>query len=638
MSRTPFILPEGLVLRQEDDGLVVEYDGDIELSTTLGGRIALLNSTGGDVILNAALEVGQIKSAGALRAQGDVRAERIEAGSVQVGGDLRATTIQSGGRVSCGGDLDAEELRASSVQSSALRVGTLEASGEVETTGQTRLGRGRASALRAGGDLEADELTLSGELASVGGAQVGVLAADTASIGGDLKIGRAELAGSLHTGGDLSGSSIEVGGDLQVEGDLIVDNASVSGQLQARSISVQGLEATGGVSAATIVGRESLSLGGDIRADRIDGGDLRIDEGDVNVRILAATRSVHLGAITIKSDIVMAPTVTMDASAGGRISVLESGTEPGTSRVKGCLSLEDLEELFGNSQQFLAERGLEDPGYGPRTASATPPPPARASTRKSKAAAAPPPPAPEPQREVEVEVEVEDPGDSMLASIGPIAAEVHAAIEAEDDRTLDEMLDHEPDSPTNGIDHGSALDSLIELSNVSEIDAIEEGSASVRVSSSPGPSIQVQAEGEYDLFGWADQMLTEVVAPDAVKDLDMEIDIDVEVPTGSVEPILEPEPEPEPEPELVPEPAEDPIHGQIQETVGKIVTCYLHTEMPPAVSRLKDLVEARDYGRVRSDITEIWNQLLKFHQKRGMRIQPQVTTTFNTINSLVRKL
>jgi cytoskeletal protein CcmA (bactofilin family) len=633
MSRTPFILPEGLVLRQDDAGLVVEYDGDIELSATLGGPIALLHSTGGDVILNAALEVGRIKASGGLRAQGDVRADRIEAGSVQVGGDLRVGSVETGGALSCGGDLDVDELRASSVQCGALRAGSLEASGEVEASGQTRLGRGRASSLRAGGPLEAEELTLSGELATVGAAQVGQLSADSASIGGDLKVGRAELAGSLSTGGDLVGSSVEVGGDAQIEGDLVVDEAVVAGQLQARSVSVQGLEASGGVSATTIVGRGSLSMGGDIRADRIEGGDLRIDQGDVSVRIVSASRSIHLGSITIKSDIVMAPAVSMDAAASGRISVLESGTEPGTSRVKGCLSLEDLEELFGNSRQFLDERGLEDPGYGPRTASASPPPPAKASSRKAKAAAAPPPP-PEPRQEVEVEVEVEDPGDSMLASIGPVASEVHAAIEAEDDRTLDEMLDHESDPNTNGADHGSALDSLIELSHVSEIDPLEEGSASVRVSSSPGPSIQVRAEGEDDLFGWADQMLTEVVAPDAVKD--MEMDIDIEVPTGSVEPILEPEPEPEPE--LVPEPAEDPIHGQIQETVGKIVTCYLHTEMPPAVSRLKDLVEARDYGRVRSDITEIWNQLLKFHQKRGMRIQPQVTTTFNTINSLVRKL
>ena len=39
-----------------------------------------------------------------------------------------------------------------------------------------------------------------------------------------------------------------------------------------------------------------------------------------------------------------------------------------------------------------------------------------------------------------------------------------------------------------------------------------------------------------------------------------------------------------------------------------------------------------------TDITNIWHQLLKFHQKRGLRIQPQVTTTFNTINTLVRKI
>lgn len=644
MTRNPFVLPVGLLMRQDSTGLVVEYDGDIELNADIGGRIAALRSLGGNVILNASLEVGEIKAAGTLRAPGDVSARRIEAGSIQVGGDLRATSLSTTGEIRCGGDLDAEDLRAGRVESNALRVAAFEASGEIETTGETRLGRGRAAALRCGGDLQVDELTLSGELATVGMATLGALSADSASIGGDLSVGRGELAGNLSVGGGLSGTGVEVGGDLQVEGAVAMDAVQVSGRTKARSLTARTLSGAGGVSAETIEGRDTVQIGGDIRASRIDGGDIRIGEGNVDVRIIVGSRSAHLGAISIKSDIVMAPTVTVEGSASGRISVLESGTEPGTSRIKGCLSLEDLEELFGNSKQFLSDRGLADPGYGPRKAGSAPPPPPLPATAKAAGTnkSAPkvevaPAPVPQPEPELEVEVEVDDPGDSMLASVSPVHPEVQEAIEAGDDRTLDDILDRDPDGSTNGADHGSALDSLIELSNVSELDSLVDGKAAIRIQPSVQAAVQVQAEGEDDLFGWADQMLTQATAGNAGN----VNDIDIEIPTGGVEPLLEVEvepeltPEPEPEP---PAPQEDPIHGQIQETVSKIVTCYLHTEMPPAVTRLKDLVEARDYGRVRSDITEIWNQLLKFHQKRGMRIQPQVTTTFNTINSLVRKL
>ena len=82
----------------------------------------------------------------------------------------------------------------------------------------------------------------------------------------------------------------------------------------------------------------------------------------------------------------------------------------------------------------------------------------------------------------------------------------------------------------------------------------------------------------------------------------------------------------------------DPLHGQLMENINKIIGCYEDDEKPPAVLQLRDLLEAEAYDVVREEITNLWNNLLKFHQKKGMRIQHQVTTTFNTINSIVRKM
>jgi hypothetical protein len=83
---------------------------------------------------------------------------------------------------------------------------------------------------------------------------------------------------------------------------------------------------------------------------------------------------------------------------------------------------------------------------------------------------------------------------------------------------------------------------------------------------------------------------------------------------------------------------EDETYLQMVETIQSIESCYEGSELPPMVTLLNEMVEARNYEGIRNDITNIWNQLLKFHQKRGLRIQPQVTTTFNTINKIVRNL
>ncbi|MCK6507153.1 hypothetical protein L6R53_27920 [Myxococcota bacterium] len=744
MSDTPFVLPAGLVLRQDPAGLTVEYAGTIELHSTLGGRVARLSSSGGDVVLGVAMEVGTIEAAGDLRAAGALQVGDLVAGSAQVAGDLRADNLRVDGVLRCDGDLSADRMQAQEVHCAGLDATELLAEGTVETSGNVRLGRARAGALRCGGELLVDELTVGGEVATLGGAEVGALAAGSVSAGGDLKVARAEVGGALSVGGRLEGEHVEAGGDLDAggevrAGELAGAHVQVGGSLQASSVRATALKVAGGAQADSLacgsvevggdlaagsVDTRSLKVGGDLRAPRlapgaavevggaVEAGDLQVaslvaggglqaqrvqaegalrlagtvvatrleadtievGSGRLEVRVIQGGSAVRIGALPVRADIVIAPTVTLAPKTSGRISVVESATEVGSSKVKGCLSLEDLEDLFGNAEQFLAERQVVRLGGAP-------PPKSRPLEDEE-------PPASEP----DVLVEVEDPQESMLSSLTPgseqsgsqslapelapavagvVAAAMVAAAGPDDERTIDELLEDGPAAPEPaaleveldlegvGADAGEAglqevdvlgdlseLDPLPVLTSNSALEPLAEATLGVQVDTMTQPAPASGAED--DLFGWADQMLTEVVAQGAINHPDADLD---DSPTGGVarvkvslepEPALEPEPEPEPEltPEPAPQPevAEDPLHSQMQDTVSRIVTCYVHTEMPPAVARLKDLVDSRDYVRIRSDITEIWNQLLKFHQKRGMRIQPQVTTTFNTINSLVRKL
>lgn len=91
------------------------------------------------------------------------------------------------------------------------------------------------------------------------------------------------------------------------------------------------------------------------------------------------------------------------------------------------------------------------------------------------------------------------------------------------------------------------------------------------------------------------------------------------------------------EPVAEPEPEDDDLHPKLQDAVRRIASCYEGKELPPAVAQLRDLIDTRDYTNLREQITEIWNGLLSYHQKKGIRPHHQVTHAFNVIHGLVQQ-
>lgn len=77
------------------------------------------------------------------------------------------------------------------------------------------------------------------------------------------------------------------------------------------------------------------------------------------------------------------------------------------------------------------------------------------------------------------------------------------------------------------------------------------------------------------------------------------------------------------------------MQGRLTDALKRITSCYEGDDLPPAVSELRSLVEDGDMDALRQNITEVWNGLLGFHQKRGIRPHHQVTHAFNVIHSLV---
>ena len=74
--------------------------------------------------------------------------------------------------------------------------------------------------------------------------------------------------------------------------------------------------------------------------------------------------------------------------------------------------------------------------------------------------------------------------------------------------------------------------------------------------------------------------------------------------------------------------------------VDKIKANYKGTEAgtPPAVEQMDKLVRTNNLEKLRDEITDHWNALLKWHQRSNVRLDHTTTTTFNSINTLLRKM
>lgn len=334
----------------------------------------------------------------------------------------------------------------------------------------------------------------------------------------DLQIGETL---SVRHGGDVTlQQSFGVPlGLAEAGGDLTIALQTVSGNLKS-----------GG----------KLTIEGRIDAGSIHGREVYIGAQDVKCRAISADVRIVIGAAKLSVDIIIAPEVVIDPKASGRVTVIESTTETGPTKIKGGFSLAEYEEAVGDPVTFLDERGLT--ALAVRMAAASE---AQKAAPAKAAPAVPAPTAPAPTVPTPSRAPTPPAVPPRAAAPRPEAPPKYA-----------------PPTPVRPI---------------------------------PTPIVVEEDVG--------DPMSL------SVEDL---------------EPIHEPA-------------EKDELHPKLMEAVQRISTCYEGKEVPPAVSKLRELVEARDYDRLRENITEVWNGLLGYHQKKGIRPHHQVTHAFNVIHGLVQQ-
>lgn len=260
----------------------------------------------------------------------------------------------------------------------------------------------------------------------------------------------------------------------------------------------------------------TLRITGDVDAERLHAREIVLGKQSVKCRSISADERITIGPGTLNVEVIIAPEITIDPKAQGRVTVIESTNERGATKIKGGFSLADYEDMIGGAQEFLEQRGLRPLGKdGPSPAARPAPAPAPAAKAEPPPIKTEPPPVKAGKKEKEKEKpreeeDVDDPLSLSLDDLEPL------------------------------VDGGEA------------------------------------------------------------------------------------------------KPSDDDLYARLSDALGRISACYEGTDLPPAVEELRELVEQRDYDALRQNITEVWNGLLGFHQKRGIRPHHQVTHAFNVIHGLVQ--
>ncbi len=151
-----------------------------------------------------------------------------------------------------------------------------------------------------------------------------------------------------------NGFSLEHGGDVTLSQTLgkTLERVKVGGDLNLNLPLTTGIVYANGI----------VHITGDVDADTIYGREVHLEGGNVKARAISASERIIIGTAKLKVDVISAPEIELDGLASGRVTIIECLGDLPPSSIRGGYSLEEYEEDFGNSEAFLAERGVSPLG------------------------------------------------------------------------------------------------------------------------------------------------------------------------------------------------------------------------------------------------------------------------------------
>ena len=483
--------------------------------------------------------------------------------------------------------------------------------------------------------------------------------------------GSVQIQGSMKVGQiESQRGSVSISGDITVGNVTASDRVVLDGTINFGSINAAGIEVIdGSVQGKLVQATEHVELRGTTDVSNVRAPKIAVSNGELTAKALEATDSITLGGAKLQVDVVMAPVVQVDPETTGRVAVIESDNDLGPNGIRGAFRLKEFAQFTGqNADVFLSERGVggeltvvDNFDEEAETTQVSMPSELSSTNKVENETNLPDPtyePEPTPTSTLSEPVEThqqdiaEELDDQPVIEPATIEENLESNDIKEDNEipawnsgigletaTVEEDIgedDKDSDIPAwnsgIGLETATAQEEKGEEDKDSDIPAWNSG---LGLETPAAREDQGEQDQDSDIPAWDS---TSESRPEPIR-VSVEMTDESEPPAKKQKP-LPPIATPKPQKPNKEQPGGkiSPIHMELIGTVNSLVTCYDGKEVPPAITELQSLIDNADFSAVRAEITNIWNNLLKHHQRTGTRLQHQVTTTFNTVNTLVRKI
>jgi hypothetical protein len=340
----------------------------------------------------------------------------------------------------------------------------------------------------------------------------------------------------------------------------------------------------------------TVRLEGKVKARAVKGKVVELHTERLEATAVQGSKQIVLGATRVKVDVLAAPRIDIDAKASGRVPIIECRNEPGPNAIKGGFSIAEYDELVGNVESYLSERGVEplEPGDG----------------------------------DAEDAEDDEEPSDVVIEAYAAEEVEIQAFDDEPEPAEAPDEATEDPDTYTDA----SATALKVGVATAAPIEAL----VVVEEHAEPEP-VEIEEEPADEEQPSLAEVGDEALSPIESDDLQLPEGARSDEPEGAQVGDEVEEVEVQVEEALEEEAADsDPAHAQLLEILDELRSCYDEGERPPVLGELAELVDARKYEEIVSRLPQIWNDLVKYHRERGLRIRRQVTTTFNNIMTIVK--
>ena len=602
-DRSAFIIPKGVSLEQDAQGICIEFEDDIIIQAPVGIPIKKLHSRSGTIRVEIALDVEEISAPnGSIVLQQDTTCTRCQSISIESQGSLTAKEVILSGSMQGFSDFSCDSLHAQ---------------GSINIKGNSNI----------------HDIDVAG----------------SARFDGSLTTKSSSFGADLHIQGDCSATEIKAQGNVRIHGSihadsLLSDESKITCEqevtlklLRANDIVLKGKENN----ITAIQAHEHVSISeGSLNSDVLVAPKVDLHPNTVGKIMIVDVQS-PLGPHSIKGclspeDIApLLPNPTLFIQQRG---ILVAGSEPLVVKDSSEQDSEDSPQNEDPTSPSIEsnEEPVSTPVIQEHTEQEEQEPPQNNDAQNEK---------PEEttqeetaQEETEQEpvlqeediqiVQEEDEQESNIVleeqEAPPVAAQTEqeaifaqAASESNWQKSFEEELSGIIEEAKNNL-HEDEMEPAVEVVEESQeyfheenITPLSEYYAQNEISEDPEPTL--------------DAARIVIPSPLGNSSIDDESDFDSESDDLEMLPMRN-----------IPTLAEHKgtLYEDLINQTEKIIADY-GEDPPSSLIQMRVLIEAEEYPKLRMEIKAIWSQVLRHHQKKNTRIPGLVTMAFNEINKLL---